>query len=77
MKIPTYDEWEKAVAKEYKGLCGSEDYDGYYQSDEAQEVIKAQYNDNVAEFKRGEITKRQFMEGGVNSCAWCLMMMTE
>ena len=77
MKTPTYEEWEKAVSREYRTLCDERDFKNYYSSDEAQETIKAQYSDNVARFKRGDITRREFMEGGVNSCAWCLMLMTE
>ena len=77
MKKPTYEEFEEAVSKRYKELCKKEDFEKYYQSDEAKEQIEKSYKYNLWQIERGKSTYDIAMQGGVDSCAWCLHMMTE
>ena len=40
-------------------------------------TYQEEYNSNVEKFINGEITRRVFMNGGVNSVAYCLYLMQD
>ena len=51
--------------------------DGYFNDKEAQKYLESCYKTDMEMYKKGEITKRQFLEGGANAVGYCLALMCD
>ncbi len=74
----TYENFYNAVRQdfiEFNKRLSEQEIDRYLKSEE--ESIKDDYEMNVGEFNRGEITEAQFWIGGVSAVANCLSLMYE
>ncbi len=74
----TFENFYKAVKESFKRSeprLDEKEVDRYLKSEE--ESIKDDYEMNVGEFNRGEITEAQFWIGGVSTVANCLSLMYE
>lgn len=76
-KVPTFDEFKKAVKDDYFKMEDTKDSRKYFNSTEAQEKIKRDYASNVKELKEGKITRNVFMKGGVATTSNCLNLMMD
>ena len=76
--MPTYKDFKKAVYKSYKaGLKGhdQDEVEKYFKSEEAEEVMRGEYEDMVRMVKGGDISESVILTGGAGGCAQCLIMM--
>ncbi len=74
----TFENFYNAVRQdfiEFNKRLSEQEVDRYLKSEE--ESIKDDYEMNVGEFNRGEITEAQFWIGGVSAVANCLSLMYE
>lgn len=73
---PTYEEFYNAVKKYFwsgwKSLSEKE-VDDYLHSEE--EKIRRDYQTNLNEFNKGEISRKVFMIGGASAVGYCLELM--
>lgn len=77
-EAPTKEEFLAEVKKGFQGMWPNleeKEVDAYLSSDEAKELIDNRYNQNLEEFRNGEITRLQFLVGGASSAGYCLSMM--
>ena len=78
MRVPKYEEFEKAVYKSYlrqtKGLDPGEVKE-YFKSDEATHEIQAAYKRNCKKLEDGVISEEIFLGDGAASVAMCLSLM--
>lgn len=76
MKIPSFEEFEKAVKKHYQSLVGDDDNArAYWDSDEAKEVVRIAYKNGAEDVRNGLIDEKIFLQGVANSAAYCLHLM--
>ena len=76
-KMPTFEEFKKAVKEDYLHMDDSKVSRKYFNSDEAQQHIKNEYASNVKNYKNGKINRTVFMNGGVSAVSNCLNLMME
>lgn len=80
-KIYSFEEYRDMVEKAYMAHFSNEKLrsvaERYFISDEAQDVIRTQYKTDINDLKANKITDNVFRNGGVNSTAYCLYLMTE
>jgi len=77
MNKPTYEEFESAVRKRYRELCSDKDYNDFYLKEEKKGTVRDEYENNLYAVDHGWATYETMMNGGVNGCAYNLMMLTE
>lgn len=76
-KMPTFEEFKKAVKDDYLHLEDTKSSRKYFNSNEAQQHIKSEYESNVKSFQAGKINRTVFMKGGVAAVSNCLNLMME
>lgn len=78
MKVPKYEEFERAVYESYlrqtKGF-DPEEVKEYFKSDEAVGEIQTAYKRNCKKLEDGVISEAVFLGDGAASVAMCLSMM--
>ncbi|MBQ3640985.1 hypothetical protein II906_03545 [bacterium] len=76
-KMPTFDEFKKAVKEDYLHMDNSKVSRNYFNSDEAQKKIQRDYTSYAKRYEKGEINRTVFMKGGVSAVSNCLNLMME
>lgn len=74
-EAPTFEEFSNAVFEDFMRHPDpryEKEMIDYFYSEEAQEIIKDQYELSLHRYKSGEATYDQFMLGGVSAAASCL-----
>ena len=76
----SFEQFSKEVRKHYDSMLRGftkERRNSYFEGEEAQSYLKSEYEKNLAEFKKGEITEKEFLGGGASSTGFCLSYMCD
>ena len=76
--MPTFKEFKKAVYQSYKKslkVHDQDEVDAYFESEEAENEMKNEYNDLVKKVNDGVIDESVILAGGAGGCAQCLVLM--
>ena len=76
-KMPTFDEFKKAVKDDYLHMEDSKTSRKYFNSTEAQDKIKKDYASYAKKYNEGKITRNVMMNGGVSAVSNSLNLMME
>ena len=74
----TFEQYREMVKKSFLDDCDERQLDEakkYFNSEEAQRVIRVNYKEDIAKLKNKQITDKIFCNGCVNGVAYCLSMM--
>lgn len=75
---PTYEEFKKLVKEKFTECMPNlteAEIEEYINGDEAEEVIKDEYNVSSMRLEKGEITESVFRTGGAGAAASCLYIL--
>ena len=76
----TFENYRDMVKKSYLASCGDKERtkaSKYFDSEEAQDVIRENYESDIKKLKNKEITEKVFCNGCVDGVAYCLYLMME